>query len=654
VTSLLEFAAANALVLLTGTVMVRTFGFDDPLDRVLALVTLASAQIMLSVLLAGILLTRLSAGALLAINTILLAIVAACAHAHGRRPPSSRPSIARALRPVRSGRPEDGSQRWWLLVLILLAAGEFGWRLLVAYALPPLGFDALWYHLTTVAGWLQAGKIAESPLVLWSSVYPQNGEIFFAWPAVFLRNGAIADLVQLGFAVVAAAAVTGIGRSIGLSDGAAVAAGLLFFLAPVVTSQSTIAYVDLIFIAAFFTAFHFVLRFLHPARTMRTDAADRPPLRFAALGGAASGIALGTKSLGILYCGVLTALLVANLAAAVARRRTSVRTAASAFAWFAVPLAIFGTFWYIRTWVLFGNPVYPVKVDILGLAVFPGRPLGDFLSVPRPAGPWWFEVLAQWSHDFLWRGHRYYGFDARPGGFGPLWSYLAAVLLPVFAYDTIRNKRWAAVNFLLPVAVVFLLQPYKWWSRFTLPVLAAGLIGLADCLDRAPPRIAAGARAVAVLLVVAGVWLSSAKIDQTITAGRILHLLTRPAAERTIGKVADPSFAWTDQVARGAHIGVDTTTSSFGSAPRVRFFYPLFGVHFEHRVYPLSGSTVAQFRRYLASRRIDYVAVGGSGPYADLAAAAARAGCLHEISAAGPTGARAYRVDAQCPAAESR
>jgi hypothetical protein len=646
----LLFIAANGFVLLGSAVVTGALSFDGMLDRALALVTLCMAQIILSVLLTGILLHRLSADVILAVNAVPLATLLILEVIRGRHAVPPRHLLPRWTFSRISAKSCAGAD-WWLLLLAMMAIGEFGWRLLIGYALPPLGFDALWYHLTTVASWIQAGKITPTLLSLWSSVYPENGEIFFAWPAILLGNDTIVNMVQLGFAVVAAVAVMGIGGSIGLTQKAAAAAGLLFFLAPVVMSESTVAYVDLIFIASFLTAFHFVLRFLRSSAF--TTGAGLPSgldLRFAALGGAAAGIALGTKSLGILYCGVLTVLLLAHLATAVVRRKTNPPAALTALSLFALPMIALGSYWYIRTWLLYGNPLYPVKVGFFGITIFPGSALQNFLSVPPHSGPWWFEVLAQWYHDFLWSGHRYYPFDARPGGFGPLWSYLAAPLLLVFVLEMIRKRPSVLVNFLFPVAVMFLVQPYRWWSRFTMVLLATGMIGLAYCVDRAPTRLSMVVRAAVIVLVAAGLWLCSAKVNQTITAGRILHLLMLPKEERTIGKVAYSSFEWVDHVNYHARIGVDITTPGFGSAPHVLFFYPLFGSHFEHHVYPLAASSESQFRTYLTTNGIDYVMVGRTGRVAELAAEAARAGCLQEVSAVENSDARAYRVDAECTA----
>ncbi len=294
------------------------------------------------------------------------------------RPGSRRPS---RLKINRKGIAGEGRAHLWLYALALLAAGEFIWRLLVAYVLPPYGFDALWYHLTAVAGWLQAEQIGLNQLALWASVYPLNGELFFTWPSLFLRNDTFVDAVQLGFAVIGGVAVAGIARGLGLSARAAASAGLLFFLTPIVISQSTSDSVDLVFVSTFLVAYHFLLRFLRTG-PFAWGGGEHPDLRLAALAGIAGGIAMGAKSLGILYCGALALLLFVHLSFSVAKRRVKVSVAALSFVFFLVPLVALGGFWYVHTWSHFGNPFYPVEFGLLGHTFFSGLPLDNFLSTP--------------------------------------------------------------------------------------------------------------------------------------------------------------------------------------------------------------------------------------------------------------------------------
>jgi hypothetical protein len=643
--AILSFVAASGLVLSSSLLVAARLRFRDPLDSALAFVTVGLAQVLGSLLFAGVVLNDLTRVTVLALNA---AFFAALIGLELLRPALRLPgrlvlSRGRLASEIR-GHP-------WLYALALLAAAEFVWRLTVAYVLPPYGFDALWYHLTAVAGWLQAERIALNPLALWSSVYPLNGEVYFTWPALFLRSDTFVDSVQLGFSVIGGAAVAGIARSLGIGGRGAAATGLLFFLTPIVISQSTANSVDLVFTSTFLVAYHFLLRFLQSRPFGGRDGDDRQPNgRLVALAGLAAGIALGAKSLGILYCGALALLLLGHLVVSVLRRRLPMRMAMLPLFVFLVPLIALGGFWYARTWVRFGNPFYPVRVEVLGHTFFAGLPLENFLSAPLHRGPWWKEVLWQWHQDqFLWIKAHYYTHDGRPSGFGPLWGYLAAPLLPVFALATLLRNRPAMVNFLLPVILVFLAQPYKWWSRFTMLLLAAGTIAVAYVIEKAPGKLATALKGATLVLVVVGLWFCTAKIDNGFTAPGILRRLADPA-ERTAARQAvyGRAFAFVERARRRAHIGADTSTPFFGGAPRIWYFYPLFGSTFDHHVYPLRGRDERGFLSYLARRRIDYVVVAQSGGIAALATEAARSGCLRLAAESDVPPARAYAVQPRC------
>jgi len=284
-------------------------------------------------------------------------------------------------------------------------------------------------------------------------------------------------------------------------------------------------------------------------------------------------------------------------------------------------------------------------VDLLGHTLFSGLSLDDFLSAPPHPGSWWRSILGQWHQDqFLLVKPHYYNHDGRPSGFGPLWGYVAAPLLPVLALVMLRRNRMALVNFLLPVAVVFLAQPYNWWSRFTMLILAAGMIGVSYIIQEAPRRLATPLKATVLALVLVGLWFSTAKIDNGFSAPSILRRLVYPgerieAAEAVYGG----AFEVTRRAEPGARIGADTASEFFGGGPRIWYFYPLFGSSFDHFVYPLRGADRQRLSSYLTARRVDYVIVAREGKFSSLANEAAQAGCLQLVSEADAPPARAYR-----------
>jgi hypothetical protein len=617
IAGLAAFALANSLVFVTSSLAVSFLPVEDALEQALATITVALSQIALSLLVAGVLFHSLNAVTVLVINATLLA-GAALARRFVPNQQLAAVSMRRAFGSVWSVVKATP----WLAVLLGLVAGEVVWKLVVAYVLPPSGFDALWYHLTTVAWWLQEGRITTTPLTVWSSTYPANGELFFTWLAVFVRDDTFLDVVQLVFGLMGFLAVAGLARLAGLGTAPATAAGAVFFLSPVVLAQASSSYVDLIFVSLFLLAFYWVLRAFPPGPEGGVS------VWRLGLAGLAGGLALGSKSTGVVYCGVLAALALAL--AFVRLRRGVLRPGASAAALscFALPLVVLGGYWYARTWATFGNPFYPVRIAVGSIELFDGRPLEDYLSPPEYSNTLWKELLWQWHQDRVpFTDFRYFGVGSSVGGLGPLWSYLMLPAIVVFVVAAAKRKDPILATFVLPLALIFVLQPYRWWSRFTIDLLALGAIAFFWVATSLPRRSASFAHWLAVLLVVAGMSYST-------PTKSVVSRLGEPREQRSIGDVVAPWFKWVDDVPAGARIAVDTTVPWVGAPPDIWFFYPLFGSRFDKEVVPLSAQLTgarAHGREGLAARKIDYVVVGEAGPFVDWAREEARAGCFGSV-----------------------
>jgi hypothetical protein len=621
---LAAFALANGLVAVTSLLAVSLLKLEDGLEKALAAITIALSQIVVSLLVAGVLVDRLEPITILAVNAAFLVavLVARRLAANGARLAlPRRGALASVWQAVTGTR--------WLAVLLALVALQAVWRLVTAYVLPPSGFDALWYHLTTVAWWLQEGQITTTPLNVWSSVYPANGELFFTWVAVFVRDDTFLDVVQLAFGLVGVLAVAGIARVAGLGTAAAAAAGATFFLSPVVLAQTSASYVDLIFVSLFLLAAYWILRAFTPRSGTTAVAESRvsPSLLCLVLAGLAAGLALGSKWTGIVYCGVLAAVVAARLLFGVRRENFSPGLSVAAFSCFAVPLLALGGYWYARTWATYGNPFYPVRVAVAGIELFHGRPVEDYLSSPEYSSVWWKELLWQWHQDRVpFAGVRYFGVGSSEGGLGPLWSYLMLPALVLFVLGAAKRKQSILVTFFVPLAVIFALQPYRWWSRFTIDLLAAGAIALFLVNQWLPRRIAVFVPWAAVVLVVAGMSYST-------PTKSVLSRLDQPREQRSIGDVVAPWFRWVDDVPAGSRIAVDVTVPWVGAPPEIWFFYPLFGSRFENEVFPLPTELNAPRREQLAAQEIAYVVVGARGRYVEWAQAEARAGCFSRVFA---------------------
>jgi hypothetical protein len=612
-------------------------------------VLVASTIVVATVLIAGAALERLSGEVLLALVLITAAGLCLAARASGRslRAPPNQ-TLAQVPAAIQALRGD-----LWLAALVVVACAEIAWRIVIGIVMPPYAGDALWYHLTTVAGWIQHGRIGPSELSIWSTVHPQGGELDFAWTALLLGDDRLVDLVQLPFAVLGAVAVAGIGRTCGLTRRSAAAAGCLFLLTPIVLSQTTASYTDTASIALVLTAYHFLLR---AVRALLEDRVNVPTGPWLLLAGLAGGLALGTKQLALLYMAVLAGVLIAGLVVTFARHQRSAAALVQFLALFALPLVALGAYHYIETWVRFGSPAYPVRVALFGLELFSGHPLNQFLSTPPSEGTWWREIWGQWHADHFFLTHprfHAYSYDGRPSGLGPLWSYLGFVALIAFAVRTAWRERvlfWTAVA---PVGIMLALQPYRWWSRFTMILAAFGVIAIMALVQAAGPRAAVALKTAVAVLVSLGIFFPTFKIDGEFWATRILSLALRPADERTIGKVALPGYRWLDSVPSEAAIGVDTSAQQFGGQPYV-LAYPLFGSDFEHSVYPLPRTTAPAFRETVISRGITYVFVARGRLLDRWTNDLVSAGCARRIFDgpvyAGQAG-RAYRISPDCLAA---
>ena len=151
------------------------------------------------------------------------------------------------------------------------------------------------------------------------------------------------------------------------------------------------------------------------------------------------------------------------------------------------------------------------------------------------------------------------------------------------------RRRSLAGLFLVATGAVFLVQPYRWWSRFTIPLAAAGALAIVAAAGWVPPRWSRALRGAAVVLAAAGVLLASREIDpagrgHVLSARDVVGLVGEPASERTVGRLFHDEYAFVDEMPEDADVDVDLP------AQAVRFVYPLFGSELERDVRPVAGS----------------------------------------------------------------
>ena len=580
-TGLIALLLATAGVAAGGVLGTRLLGLADPVDRVIAAVVLACAEILLVSLFAGVVLERFDRVViLLEVAVVDSVLVAALKRRPNRSSPAPiLPAAASALRALEP----------WQRVVVAAACVATLWRVLLALVLPPFAYDALSYHLTAVADWIQSGKIGPNPYALCCGRYPSNAEVLFAWPTLLLGRDTVTDAVQIVTALLAGLSAVGLARAAGVSPPGSVVAGALFALTPIVLTQSNTNYNDVTVTAFFLAALYFATRLLRARGFAFARSDEAPKLAFASLVGIAAGLAFGTKTNGIVLAVLVTLPVLAQLAIAARRRALpSGRFALVAACLVGGAMAMTGGWWYARNWVVTGNPLAPFEVRALGVEVFKGAAsFRDYLTVPpggarNPAA----EVARSWYHDLVFWTRSDYSYEERSGGLGPLWSWLGWPLLLVGALAAVRRRPDLAISVVVPAAAAFAILPYRWWSRFTIYLAALGAVAIVAALERTSRDLLRRALTTAVVaLALAGGALASWRLDPAghgdrLSAATVVSLAVHPSRPRGVGDLFFHEFAWLDSVSPRATIGVDY------EAPQIRFLYPLFGTRLERHVVP--------------------------------------------------------------------
>ena len=217
-----------------------------------------------------------------------------------------------------------------------------------------------------------------------------------------------------------------------------------------------------------------------------------------------------------------------------------------------------------------------------------------------PDRAWPVAVAYSWASDLLpWR-HGSYDYQQRSGGLGPLWSWLGLLVIPLFV--GLWRRRSPALAALIPIFVVFVIQPWPWWSRFTLPLAAVGALAVVATVRWLRPGIArtalqvvaAGLALLGALLVVFEV--NPASQGPPLPMVRVLGLIGASTQDRSIGHLFFPEYRFLDQVPEQATVMVDL------DAEPVRWVYPMFGPSLQRTVLP-GGSGPAPDSAWVVTSR---------------------------------------------------
>lgn len=268
-----------------------------------------------------------------------------------------------------------GLPRWVRVITTVFIIVSAIRAIFLIWALPPFIWDSLTYHLTNVAQWIQDQRISVFSTPIDRIYTPANYEVFAAWFAVFIHHDVIIEASGLPAYILAGLSVYAIGRSLDVPPWASWIATLGYLSTPALTFAVTGTKNDPLIAGLYLMSLALVIHISTKSPRSRLFG----PVFVLVL---ALLLAVGTKAY-IVH--LLPGLLVAGFL-------FSYRTG-DAWFWFRVPRLFFseiqkrdkaftvivvlfllcglllGSYWYIRNWILMGNPFYPYSVDVGGTRV---------------------------------------------------------------------------------------------------------------------------------------------------------------------------------------------------------------------------------------------------------------------------------------------
>jgi hypothetical protein len=329
---------------------------------------------------------------------------------------------------------------------------------------PKIVSDGPIYHLYFAARWWKEGRLFLIPFPFGESAatyFPAGGDLILSWLMTIFGGDRLARAGQIPFFALAALAVLATARQLGAGLSAAVVASIWFATSYPLFFYAFEANVDNFFIAGYLLACYFGLRFASDGKSGTL-----------ALAGLAVGGAWGTKPTATLF--MLPLLTIGGLIV-LFRKGTNVRQRVREMLVLCLTPMVMGGFWYGRNALLTGNPLYPLRVEVLGLTILPG-----WYDLATMRESQWYVPVAHWRAllDILLRA-----LDAR---LAPFWL---AALAGMWAIGKKRDPRdrwiWsfamlAVLNYLL----YWLVIPYRTQQRLALHALGLAAVPLAILFSR--------------------------------------------------------------------------------------------------------------------------------------------------------------------------
>jgi hypothetical protein len=234
---------------------------------------------------------------------------------------------------------------------------------------PTRNFDSLAYHLPVMARWVSAGQLEVFTELGQVAFYPSHWELLSSSLVLAVRQDLLVAMpnllawAQLGLAILLLA------RRLGANRESAVVASSLVLLMPSILSRLDAIQPDIALAAIFLTAIGFALRPRSKGRSLDV-----------AVVLIATGLLAGLKLSGPIYILMLVPLLMlgptlewGGVATILRRLDPALAGVGRGFTAAIASFAFFlGVVWYLRNWIVLGNPFGDLQINLAGLRLFEG------------------------------------------------------------------------------------------------------------------------------------------------------------------------------------------------------------------------------------------------------------------------------------------
>ncbi|MDW8168278.1 MAG: glycosyltransferase family 39 protein [Acidobacteriota bacterium] len=454
------------LIFLAHELWIRALALESPY-RILAAALVTSVQIVVSQIALGMF-DHLTGPALLLTNLVIAAAFLMGYGFWARKRIAQAPASPRARPSFVGG------------LLGALVAVTYGFILYLERMVPPHDVDSLNYHLLDVLTYAHNRNLDPFPFAWIQPYFPKAGELLTLW--IYLLGGGNKaafvhmNTVQIPFAFMGGWAVWSLAHAFGLRH-VAVLALSLYVLTPLVLLQSLTTMVDIIAAAFFLTALVFLVLHLQNRRSLE--------LHLFAL---AFGLLLGTKFTFLYLSLPLIVVFLFGADRGEFPLGEHLRLVWSRVGTLLLCVLLGGGFWMVRNALVFGNPVYPVRLEIAGTTLFDG-PISmtrhSELHERRFVSQRWQWLFYPFREAYVDdpRFHTapevpiHYGWS---NGFGPQFAMGGIATLLMLVRARRRRDRllfWTLMTLPLSIALWWILNPYR-EPRYILAICGIAIFAL--------------------------------------------------------------------------------------------------------------------------------------------------------------------------------